>query len=263
MYSIVTPAYSSDKINKLLKSYFLKGYKSTQMGQYDKAIRHFSEIRDIEAGMRDYLLYYLGKSLLNEKRCDEAREVFRDLTQNYPDSRWFSAANGQVKASEPCTSLEEAPITEPRVECDSAECYFDSRQYRKAKDLYQGLCQNDATVECLTQLSKAAARSQDFSTAIKANRTLVGLYPRSRSADEAFRKIAFLYQDSGNYRQAIPLLEELEAKTKNLKEKRYIREKIGWSRFRLEDYKGAIEGLDRALEAGETPFSLYWKGRSL
>lgn len=269
IHLIVTPAHSSDKTISLLKKNFLKGYTYTQRGKEQKAVRHFSKIRDIDAGMRDYVLFFLGRSLRRLERCDEAKEVFRELATSYPESRWAEQAAGQLESSEPCPSLEIASVLPPKVNCEPvegdeerADCFFTSRQYAKAKDLYRELCRNPSIFR-LTRLSQAASRSQDFATAIEANRTLMNRYPRTPAADEAFRKIAFLYQDWGDFRRAIPLLEELEAKVRSSQEKRHYRERIGWCRFRLGDLKGAVQSLDDAIRAGETPFSLYWKGRSL
>src|SRR5262249_26281013 len=152
----------------------------------------------------DYVLYALGRAYLAARRCDDARRTFSELAENYPDSRWFSVAAAQTKSEDACPELKPSEIAEPTpADCDSisdnrtqADCWFGARLYRKAKEIYQKL---PPEPQILVKLSQAAARTQDFQTAIKANELLLRLFPKSREAGEAERKIAFLHQDSGDY----------------------------------------------------------------
>src|SRR5262249_23244097 len=137
-YFIIIPAYSDDNVMGILKKEFLKGYKLTQSGNSVDASRQFEKIRDLHAAMRDYILYYLGRTLHERGKCDEAKSVFKELEENYPNSRWALVADLQVKSEEPCPPLETPSIEEPPVDCESisdlkdqAECYFTSRQYRQ------------------------------------------------------------------------------------------------------------------------------------
>jgi soluble lytic murein transglycosylase len=272
-YLIVAPAHASDNPLSLLKRNFLKAYKSTQSSgtaKVDKIIPSLEKIRDVDAAIRDYVLYTLAWAYRQRRQCGEARQAFAELAENYPDSRWFALAEAQVRSEEPCPALEVPDISPPAEDCGetgdgadgkrAADCWFAARQYGKATEIYQRL---PPTVEILTQISKAAARSQDFQTAIRANEDLQRLFPKSREGREALRKIAFLHQDSGDYASALRVLKDLAARTKALSEKRVYLERMGWCHFRLDQYEAAVNRFDEALAVEETPRSLYWKGRSL
>ena len=265
---IVTPAQASDNPLVALKKNFLKGYKLTQSGKAEKAIPSLEKVKETDAAVTDYVLYALGRAYLAARRCDDARRTFSKLVENYPDSRWFSLADAQVKSEEACPEWKALEVAEPApADCDSlsddrdqADCWFGARIYRKAKEIYRRL---PPQPEVLVKLSQASARSQDFETAIQANESLRRLFPKSRQAGEVDRKIAFLRQDSGDYAAAIKALRALAAKTKANSEKRQYFERLGWCYFRLEQYEEAVDHYGDALVLEETPRSLYWKGRSL
>lgn len=251
----------------------MKAYKLTQSpgtAKVDKIIPSLEKIRNVDAAIRDYVLYTLGWAYRQRRQCGEARQAFAELAENYPDSRWFALAEAQVRSEEPCPALEAPDISPPPEECGeagqgpeakrAADCWFAARQYRKAKEIYQRL---PPTPEILTQLSKAAARCQDFQTAIQANEDLRRLFPKSREGRETLRKIAFLHQDSGDYASALRVLQDLAARTKARSEKRVYLERMGWCHFRLGQYEAAVGRFDEAIALEETPRSLYWKGRSL
>jgi peptidoglycan lytic transglycosylase len=267
---IVAPAGTSDNPLPALKKDFLKGYKLTQANKAAQAVASLEKVRETDAAIRDYVLFALGRAYLDLKRCEEARSIFSELAESFPDSRWFSLAQVQAESEEACPPLKAPELEEATVDCgsisgdrngqESADCWFSARQYRKAKEIYRGLPPDP---EVLVRLSQAAARTQDFRTAIQANESLLQLFPRSKEAKEAERRIAFLKQDSGDYASAIRLLKALAAKTRLKQEKRQYFEQLGWCHFRLEHYEQAIENFEEALAIAETPRSLYWKGRSL
>jgi len=241
-----------------------------ETGKGAKVIPSLEKVRNIDASIRDYVLYALGWAYRNRRQCAESRRAFAELAENYPDSRWFTVAEAQVRSSEDCPALEAEVPSLSEADCgavgdardakDAADCWFGSRQYRKAKEAYQKLT---PSVEVLAQISRAAARSQDFATAIRANEDLQRLFPKSREGQESLRKIAFLHQDSGDYASAVRILKDLAARTKARSERRLYFERMGWCHFRLEQYEAAVDRFDDALALEETPRSLYWKGRSL
>ncbi len=175
-----------------------------------------------------------------------------------------------VRSPEECPSLERdvslpdgpgcAGLSRPS---DQAECHFKSRQYPKAKEIYRILAETGGRPETLIRLSQAAARSQDFDTALWANKTLRVRFPKSPEAREALRKIAFLYQDARRFREAEKALQDVLPESRSPAEKRTVWERLGWVRFQLENYDQAIEAFDQAVAHGETAYSLYWKARSL
>ncbi len=227
----------------------------------------------MDAGIHDYILYFLGRQLLKAERCDEARATFRELLDNFPDSRWYRPVEGALRSPDACPSLEEEGEREASPpSCsgtggdeEEADCLFRRRHYQKAKEVYARLASagGGKGIFYLTRLSQAAARIQDFKTAIRANETLRSRYPKSPAAIEALRKIAFLHQDAGNYRAALPVLEALISGSRSSHERRPYLERVGWCHFRLGDDAKAAQGFDEALSEGETPFALYWKARSL
>lgn len=253
----------------LLKAHFLKGYRYGLQGSHERALSHLSVIRDLDAGMRDYVLFYLGRELMESGRCGEAASVFQELTEKYPDSRWSSSEAGALRQNEKCPSPVPAVRPPQGSDCsdipspaEKADCYFARKQYGQAKEIYRRLGLGLGSAH-LTRLSQSAARSQDFETALWANRALRERYPGTAIAREAHRKIAFLHQDSGNYKEAIPVLQDLASTARHPHERRPYLERIAWCHFRLGNYPEAVGGFDAALSEGETPFSLYWKGRSL
>lgn len=249
----------------------MQGYNYTHNGRYDEAILHFRKIQNSDVAMRDYLLFYLGKAYLSQQECPEARTVFRELLEGYPDSRWAPLAKVQVKSKEDCPALESEMVTQEKQEgCEGirsasrkAACFFSSRQYKSAKEIYGEMAEKkNPSLKILTRLSQSAARSQDFETALEANKKILKRFPRTKAAKEALQKIAFLQQDAGHYREAIDALQELIKTTKSPYERRPYWERLAWCYFRLEEYEKAIEAFDGALALNETPFSLYWKARS-
>ena len=252
---------------------FLKGYRFSQQGRSAEAIQHFQAIRDLDVSMRDYTLFYLGRELLRQGECPLAQETFQELVDNFPESRWIPVAEVQAESREPCPPLNPSTVEEAKFHCDElgshkkeADCFFQSRQYTKAKDLYRefvGKERGRRRMEDLIRLSQSAARSQDFDMALWANEELQKNYPKTPAGLEAPRKRAFLYQDSGRFEEALPLLQALLKKTKSGAERRHLWERSAWCYFRLESYTNAIDAFDEALSETETPFSLYWKGRSL
>lgn len=269
----VSQAVCSENSFHDFKKNFLAGYRLLQTGQSQKALTYLQRVKNFDVSVRDYVLFYLGKASLDQKECDVARQVFQELSDSYPESRWISYAQAQLESADPCPPL--IPLrkgVEEKAGCDDlssapdrANCFFQSRRYAQAKAIYQGLqdTRGKEGIFYLTRLSQSAARSQDFETAIRANETIRARASRSSAADEALRKIAFLYQDARRYREALPVLEDLLRNSRTQQEKRSYRERMGWCYFQLQDYEKAISSFDSALEIAETPFLLYWKGRSL
>lgn len=265
---IVSPALASDNPLSRIKKDFLKGYKLTQEGKAEKAVGVLEKIRTADVAVRDYILYALGRSYWARKQCEEAREAFAELAKNYPDSRWFGVADSQARSEEECPPLESpSESVSPPVDCqsladdrDRADCWFAARLYKKAKEIYVTL---PADPPLLIKTSQAAARSQDFSTAIRANEDLLRKFSKSKEALDAPRKIASLYLDSGNFKEAVRAYKDLTSKTKIKGEKRLYLERLGWCHFRLEQYEAAVAAYEDALALEETPRSLYWRGRSL
>lgn len=265
---IVAPAQASDNPHRLKKE-FLKGYNFTQTGKSEKAIPALEKVRQSSAdfALRDYALYTLGRSYLSQRRCGEARQVFKELSENHPDSRWFALADIQARSVEDCPQLKVPETVEPTVDCTvfsnpkgEADCWFEARQYPRAKEIYRSL---PPTPEVLTRLSQSAARSQDYATAIQANEMIRARFPRSREAREAPRKIAFLHQDAGDFTSALGALKGLEGRARFPSERRLYDEKMGWCHFRLGQYESAVVRYNQALALEETPRSLYWKARTL
>ncbi len=270
LHLITRPLYSLDNKFSIIKIELLDGLKNTQSKKYDQAIAHFDKIKDLDDPLRGYVLFFLGKALHQAGRCAEARGVFKELIKDFPESRWVPMAKVQAVSSGPCPPFEQPREKRPQDDCEDlsrkknqADCYFRSRRYAKAAPLYKDLATGEKGrrgIFFLEHLSQAASRTQDFETAIAANQTLRERYPHSSAASQALHNIAFLYEDSGDFRSALPLWQTLAEQDRRHS---YFYEKIGWAHLRLGEYAEAIEGFDGALSRGKSPFSLYWKGRSL
>ncbi|GEM_PF-2706201 len=237
-------------------------------------IEPLDKIKDERNPLRDYVLFYLGKAYFDQGKCLESKSIFKDLLENYPESRWAIYAATQVNSDDSCTPLNVSKgMPEDGSDCGdlasqskAADCFFQSRRYAQAKILYVTLSEKargKRGLYYLTRLSQSAARTQDFETALWANETLLKSYPRSAAALDALRKIAFLYQDARRYHEAIPALEKVIEQSHSSYEKKSYYERLGWCYFELGDYPKAISSFESGLELIESPFLLYWKGRSL
>ncbi|MBI4373736.1 MAG: transglycosylase SLT domain-containing protein [Deltaproteobacteria bacterium] len=253
-----------------MKKNFLQGYRAVKSGQPDRAIASLEPIRDLDVGMRDYVLYYLGKAYLQREECPKARRVFRELVGSYPESRWVGAARYRQSH---CPSPEGPEEKSRPVLCedfslmrDRAECFFSRREYQKAKDLYASLSvkpDGDLRLNDLMRLSQSATRSQDYESALKANDRIRELYPQTVAARTALHNIAYLYQVSGQYREAILLIESFLEEAASSRERRRWLQKTGWGHYRLGEWSKAALALEGSLQEEETAFSLYWRGRAL
>ncbi|MBI2083283.1 MAG: transglycosylase SLT domain-containing protein [Deltaproteobacteria bacterium] len=262
-------ACASKTHHPALKKNFLKGYEALNENNADQAILSFEQIKNLDVGMRDYILYYLGKAYLKAERCEEAHEVFRELISEYPKSRWSGVARFQGNHCPPLEEIAEKPkpiLCEdfPHLR-DQAECFFSRRQYRSAKELYAQLAMEGApgSLDDLIRLSQSATRSQDYEMALKTNFRIRELYPQKAVSRTALHNIAYLYQASGQYREAILLMQSLLEEADSPRKRRQWFEKIGWDHYRLGGWSNAVEAFDQSLAEEESAFSLYWKGRSL
>ena len=254
-----------------LKKYYLSGHLLLEQNQYQAAGEKLKKIVGDSTAIQDYVLFDYAQALWGDKRCDEAKEIFEKIAEDYSSSRWSEVSRVVSHSNEECPPLEiPEPIVE-KIDCDTegsdvekADCFFKSRQYSKAKEIYKKITtrpKSHSGLQFLVRLSQSAARSQDFKTAIESNRLLILRYPKSKEAQEALRKIAFLYEDAGDYQEAIQILRQLVKKPKS--EKRLFWGKIAWAQYRLGRYREAIDSYEIAIANGETPHLLYWKARSL
>ncbi len=241
-------------------------------GSLNRALELLEGVDPEHYAMGDYILRHRARILTDLNRCDEAQAVWKTLLNGYSGSRWAKEARRGLdscfesgskrtllpNSSDPCPGMNAGKAL--------ADCFFESRRYESAKEAYKNFIEQSkrkVRPELLVRLSQAAARSQDFETAIEANETIVKKFPKSRWAKEAIRKKAFLEQDSGDFQSALETWTLLLKKTKATNEKRLFWQKIAWCHFRLENYDEAIQDYNQALDFVESPGDLYWKGRSL
>ncbi len=259
-------AHSGDE--SLVKAHYTAGRKFLSEKNYAAALGEFQKIKAVASPIADYIAYGEAKSLWGLKRCGQAREAFKNIVILFPQSRWFEVAKHQAESGGDCPPFEGVSEREAQTrdcsgfpdDADRAQCLFETRDYARAKDIYKTL---PPTLPNLMRLSQSAARSQDFETAIAANRKIETIDPMSPESREARRRIAFLEQDSGNYAAAIELLDDLITTSKKADEKRRFQEKKAWCLYRLGRYQDAVAAFDDALSGNDGSFALYWKAVSL
>lgn len=266
------PGYEDNRA--FFKQHFLAGHRESEAGSgsNDRAIEHLSKIRDVSAPVRDYVLYFLGRAYVKKGRCEEAGSVFEILSR-YPDSRWHAAAKSfeggdRCRLDWPAAESQggDAGCLGRSLADERADCFFKSRQYGEAKKIYKTLIgkaqasSKSQDLFNLIRLSQAAARNQDLEEAITANEILRGRYPGSKEAQDAHRKIAFLYLDAGKYAKAAQILREILGEAHlSVEERQKALERLGWCHYRMKEYAKAVS----VLEERPSPFGLYWKGKSL
>ncbi len=276
-----------------LKKYYLSGHKLLQENKFEEAAKKFAELREASTAIQDYVLFDYAQALWSQGKCLDAKAAFSELAAKYPDSRWYEIAEHISRSHEECPPLEIPEPVYEKYDCAkspspeaAADCFFDSKRYADAKDIYKKLVlpgkvserfakerssrkqrkkgsRPKSSVQLLVRLSQSAARSQDFETAIEANRLMMLRYPKSPEAHEALKKIAFLHQDAGDYENAISALRQLLRKAKGNPDRREYWGKIAWAQYRLGHYREAIDSYEQAIHYGETSQFLYWKARSI
>jgi soluble lytic murein transglycosylase-like protein/outer membrane protein assembly factor BamD (BamD/ComL family) len=252
----------------LVRTHYAAGHKFLSEKNYAGALEEFRKIKTVATPIADYIAYGEAKSLWGLKRCAESREAFKNIVILFPQSRWADVAKQQAASAGDCPPLEGSSEREAQTpdcaaitdDADRAQCWFDARDYVRAKDVYKTL---PPTTLFLTRLSQSAARSQDFETAIAANQKIAVMEPMSPESREAQRRIAFLYQDSGDYAAAIKPLDDLILTAKKPDERRKLLEKKGWCLYRLGRYQDAVASFDEVLQGDRSPFALYWKAVAL
>ncbi len=286
---------------------FINGYKYTHNSDFDKALSSFLKIKESDTVLKDYVLFYLAQSQRQSGYCQEALGSLHQLLSNFPESRWVALAKSQVQSANPCqwnaNSQDQSPFGGQAVvgrfpaacresvskacpgvhigdhpmedSCEElkalpkkADCYFQSRRYAKAKEIYQTLTQQKKRsfkkdVSYLIKLSQSASRSQDFQTALWAHSILINRYPRSREAEESLKKMASIHQDAGQYSEAIQIYSKLVSQSKLIGEHPFYWDRMAWCYYRLKKYTEAIVAFDQSLTLREAPYTLYWKARSL
>ena len=260
--------HAESSINPLthIKKDFIDGYKYTLNGSYRRALDTWENWDAPTTVLDDYVLFYQGKSYLGLQRCREAKRVFRELARRFPESRWAPHAVHQASSKQPCPPL--VSYAEAVADCEAvpglrarADCFFESRGYAEAKTVYRELAGTPAEgrEDLLVRLSQAAARSGDLETAVWANESLIAEFPEGGKARQARIKLALLDEDAGRWREAASRWRKLWEESADREERSWIGEKLAWRHYRLREFSQAIEALEAVPES---PFSLYWLGRS-
>jgi outer membrane protein assembly factor BamD len=75
--------------HKLLEKNFLNGYIYYKMSDYSSALMYFDEL--IALGNHDNLeeqsLYYSARIYLNQRKKEDAQNIFKQMETNFPDSK--------------------------------------------------------------------------------------------------------------------------------------------------------------------------------
>jgi len=140
-----------------------------------------------------------------------------------------------------------------------ADAYFRSRNYPKAKELYQELLKKGSSAHYILRLAKSAARSDDFDTAIKIYERLLKKTKKARDIALYKFKIAFLYMDSKRYRESLNgFLDLVNSGYRGHLSKNIIWD-IAWLYYKLDEFDNAIEYFTKLKDG---TYGKKWKARS-
>jgi len=67
-------------------------------GEFDKAIVLAKDLSAGKSPLADYGLYYLGESYLKKQMNSEALKTFKNISENFPESRFKDYADGKIQS---------------------------------------------------------------------------------------------------------------------------------------------------------------------
>ena len=155
-----------------------------------------------------------------------------------------------------------------------ADCYVVTDDKNKARQAFEAASEFDFDAkikeDALFNYAKITYELSysPFNETIKAFDKYIALYPNAERNDVAYDYLVKVYMSTSNYRDAMTSIENIKVKSPSVK-KAYQR--VAYYRalesFNNLDYRGAIEGFDKSLEAGDfdksyRPLSLYWRSEA-
>ena len=146
-----------------------------------------------------------------------------------------------------------------------ANAYFKTRNYPKAKALYEELVRSakGGAGPYYMKLAKSAARSNDFETAINVYKKLL---KGSKKSDTYRYKLGFLYMDANQYEKAVKVFGDLLKAKYRGRWRKKILWNMAWSLYKLERYEEAIDYFRQYEQGGfgrgETFRAQYWTAQA-
>lgn len=217
----------------------------------------------------------LRKLLIEEAGNHYETEIFVFIDQNHlapgtflTVSDWLKRAKNLVERGYPMIAKDiylslkkdnNLDLTE-----ELAEAYFKQKDYLKASEYYEDLVKRGVKLKSntslTTRLTQCYSRSNQFEKAIN-------IYKSKLSHDIQLTnqpyRLAFLNYDSGNYKQAQRLLNQLKPDKSNNMDIFWLR---FWCHYFLGEYTQALELLNQSTFLGDKISSnkaIYWKARIL
>jgi len=217
----------------------------------------------------------LKKLLTDEAGNYYETEIFRFLEKSHIVSGTFLNLTDWLKRSETLIKKGYPLIAKDiyfslqkehkiNLTAEIAEAYFKAKDYNQASKYYEKLLNEHKQplkgLSLITRLAQCYARSNQFEKAIK-------LYSSPNKGSIKLGnmpyRLAFLYFDSGRYKEALHHLSQSSGGKKNNDANLWLR---FWSHYFLKDYKNALKVLDESTLVKEKSAQkklTYWRARTL
>ncbi len=229
---------------------------SSQIGDYEKAIELFQRALDAGHPEQNHIRMNLGHLTEQLARYDEAIGWYREIEAGpqYLDAQVRIAAvlarQGKVEEAQiHLHSIEVGPEDERRLLMAETLILREGGRYAEALALIDDALRGDPdSAELLYESAMLAERLDNLAIMESRLRKLIALDPEHA---HAYNALGYSLADRGLR------LEEAESLIVRALELApddpFILDSLGWVRFRLTDYEGALEHLERAYELRRDP----------
>lgn len=172
------PNFEKDKLN------FYMAENMFTSGQYEQAIVRYNNVDAANRSFGSQAMYGKAYALFNLKQYDHAADIFAEFIKRYPNDNKI-----------------------PDVKLRLADCYYGSKNYIGAANVYQDMFKSDKSVFdnpfTYFQYAQALFRGGKNIEAINEFRNLQIKFPDSEYADKSLFLIAWITFQQNNYKGAI------------------------------------------------------------
>lgn len=232
---------------------FAKGYAFYKEGELAKAKKEFLICDGKYPLLQGYITNFLNK--------------ISSGGENFSCLDYTKANEDEIKSIEKSLVKENLDESERgKLTFQLAKAYFRNRQYQESLDFFTESAEySEFRLSSLEYIATCYARLQNNESAIKFNRQIIEEYPRNKQAvSKALSKIAFLYLDDGDYKEAYKEYAKLR-KTYPTFQKDQSEWNLAWSAYKLKKF-GEAEKRFASLEKGRGLWKTrakYWRARML
>ena len=240
------PGLSALEQNRAL---LMLGLLHFEQGEYDKALKYFETLKGPYKILEEYIFYYLGQTLYQLERYEEALSAYQYVIEAYPETPLLPEVRKAAaeillrrqqygEAAEVLRELTKAPLP------DKAEVYYQwgrslegMENWKEAVEAYQqiliyypnydraaetekrmkqilkekGLPQPPLTEQMLYEGAKILAGLKAYPKAIDLYRALITRFPESSWVTEALFGMAEAYHKLGKRTESLSLLHQIAA----------------------------------------------------